>query len=131
MATGGRKTQFQAIHQISQRFGSGSFGTPANLSGVLGVLPAGAIMGSMRAFTLAAFNSTTNTMSIGTTPGGAQLLSAFDLKTLGRSDAVVAAANAGPFAVDTPIYYTLAFTGAVPTPGGFAVALIDYLPGPG
>ena len=36
----------------------------------------------------------------------------------------------GPFGVDTPIYWSAAFTGPPPTSGLWTV-WIDYLPGPG
>ena len=125
MAQGGRKTQYQAMHQISAALNSLSAA-----SGIVGVLPAGAIMGGVHSFELAAFNSTTNTVALGTTPGGVQLLAATDLKTLGRTDAAVPSPTCGPLGVDTPIYYTLVSTGP-PSTLGLAVVMIDYLPGPG
>jgi hypothetical protein len=124
MATGGRKTQIQAIHEISAQFGFGQ------TAGVIGVLPAGAVMGTVHLLVSQAWNSTTNTLAIGTTPGGAQLLAATDLKTLARTDTLVPFAAAGPLGVDTPIYATIASTGAAPTTG-VATAWLDYLPGAG
>ena len=124
MATGGRKTQLQVIHEISAQFGFGQ------VSGVIGVLPAGSVLGSFHVLVSQAWNSTTNTLAIGTTPGGAQIMAAMDLKTLARADTPVPFAAAGPFAVDTPIYGTIAATGAAPTQG-VATAWLDYLPGPG
>jgi hypothetical protein len=125
MPTGGRKLHLQVIHEISQAFGAS---TP--LSGVLGVLPAGAVLLTAHLVAATAFNSTTNTLALGTTPGGNQLLGATDLKTVARTDTPVPVANQGPLAVDTPVYWTLALTGATPTAGA-AVAFIDYLPGVG
>ena len=124
MATGGRKTQLQVIHEISVQFGFGQ------TSGLIGVLPAGAIMMTTHMLVSQAWNSTTNTISVGTTPGGAQLLSAIDLKTIARTDTAVVAATMGPLAVDTPIYGTIASTGAAPT-AGVATVWLDYLPGAG
>jgi hypothetical protein len=124
MATGGRKTQLQVIHEISIQFGFGQ------VAGVIGVLPAGACLGSSHLLVSQAWNSTTNTIAIGTTPGGAQLLAATDLKTLARTDTPAPVAAAGPFAVDTPIYGTIASTGAAPTQG-VATVWLDYLAGPG
>jgi hypothetical protein len=125
MPTGGRKTHLQVIHEISAQFGFGQ------TAGVIGVLPAGAIMMTSHLLVSQVFNSTTNTFSLGTTPGGAQLLSAIDVKTaVARTDTAVPAANMGPLAVDTPIYATLAATGAAPTQG-VATVWLDYLPGPG
>lgn len=124
MATGGRKTQLQVMHEISAQFGFGQ------TSGVIGVLPAGAILNITHLCVSQVWNSTTNTISVGTTVGGNQLLSAIDLKTLARTDTVVVVANMGPLAVDTPIYGTITSTGAAPTTG-VATVWLDYLPGPG
>jgi|SRR3954465_15738688 hypothetical protein len=124
MAQGGRKTQLQVIHEISAQFGFGQ------TSGVIGVLPAGAIMGQIHLLVSQVWNGTTNTLAIGTTPGGAQILAATDLKTLARADNFVAFATAGPLGNDTPIYGTIASTGPAPTTG-VATAWLDYLPGPG
>ena len=126
MPNGGRKTHLQVIHEISKQFGFGQ------ADGIIGILPAGAIAGSFHLVVSQAWNSTTNTIALGVTPGGAQILAATDLKTLGRTDAVVpiAGAAAGPYAVDTPIYGTIASTGAAPT-AGVATVWLDYLPGPG
>lgn len=124
MATGGRKTQLQVMHEISVQFGFGQ------TSGLIGVLPAGAIMNIVHLCVSQVWNSTTNTISVGTTAGGNQLLSAIDLKTLGRTDTVVPIATMGPLGVDTPIYGSIAATGAAPTTG-VATVWLDYLPGPG
>jgi hypothetical protein len=124
MAQGGRKTQLQVIHEISQQFGFGQ------VAGVLGVIPAGALLGTTHLNVSQAWNSTTNTIAIGTTPGGAQILAATDLKTLARTDTPVPVAAQGPFAVDTPIYATIAATGAAAT-AGVATVWIDYLAAPG
>ena len=124
MPTGGRKTQLQVIHEISVQFGFGQ------TAGQIGVVPAGAILNMSHLVVSQAFNSTTNTLAIGTTPGGTQILAATDLKTLARTDTAVPVAAAGPFGVDTPIYGTLAATGPAATQG-VATAWIDYLPGPG
>ena len=124
MATGGRKTQYQVVHEISAQFGFGQ------TSGVIGVLPAGAILDQVHLVVSQAFNSTTNTLAVGTTPGGAQILAATDLKTVARTDLAVPSPTLGPFAVDTPIYGTAASTGAAPT-AGVATVWLTYLPGPG
>lgn len=125
MATGGRKNALQVMHEISAAFAAT---TPT--SGVLGVLPAGAIANIAHLAVTTAFNSTTNTLALGTTVGGAQILAATDLKTIARTDTPVVIANLGPYAVDTPIYYTMASTGAAPTLGA-ATAWLDYMPGAG
>lgn len=124
MAQGGRKTQLQVVHEISAQFGFGQ------TQGVIGVLPAGAIIDTTHLVVSQAWNSTTNTIAIGTTVGGAQLLAATDLKTVARTDTAAPVAAMGPFAVDTPIYATIAQTGGNPT-AGVATVWLNYLPGPG
>lgn len=124
MPNGGRKTQLQVMHEISRQFGFGQ------TDGVIGVLPAGAIMNASHLCVSQVWNGTTNTLAIGTTPGGAQLLAATDLKALARTDTNVPVAAMGPLGVDTPIYGTIASTGGAPTTG-VATVWIDYLPGPG
>ena len=124
MAQGGRKTQLQVIHEISAQFGFGQ------LAGIIGVLPAGAIMNIAHLLVSQAWNGTTNVISVGTTPGGTQLLNGIDLKTLARTDTTVPFATAGPLGVDTPIYGTITNTGGAPTTG-VATVWLDYLPGPG
>jgi hypothetical protein len=121
MATGGRKTHLPHIHQISQRFSSGSAA-----SGVLGVIPDGAVLLSAHISVSQAFNSTTNTLALGTTPGGVNIMAATDLKTLARTDTPVVVAQQGPWVGDTPVYWTLAGTGAAPSQGA-AVAFLDYI----
>jgi hypothetical protein len=124
MPTGGRKTHLQVIHEISRQFGFGQ------TDGVIGIVPAGAILNLTHLCVSQVWNGTTNTLAIGTTAGGAQLLAATDLKTLARTDTAAPQAAMGPFAVDTPIYGTIASTGPAPTTG-VATVWIDYLPGPG
>jgi hypothetical protein len=124
MATGGRKTQLQVMHEISAQFGFGQ------TAGQIGVVPAGAILNSSHLVVSQGWNGTTNTIALGTTAGGAQILAATDLKTVARTDTPVASPTCGPFAVDTPIYATIAGTGGAPT-AGVATVWIDYLPGPG
>jgi hypothetical protein len=125
MATGGRKTQLQVVHQISALI---TFASPASV--VLGVLPAGALLLTTHLSATTAFNSTTNTVAVGNVAGGAQLLAATDLKTVARTDTVAPIGAQGPLAADTPIYLTLASTGAAPTAGSAVVAL-DYIAGIG
>lgn len=123
MATGGRKTHLQLIHEISQTLGPNS-----PLSGVLGILPAGGVAIMSRVLTSTVFNSTTNTLSLGTTPGGTNLVNATDIKAaVALAATPIPAAQMGPFAADTPIYYTLASTGAAPTAGA-VTAWVEYLP---
>lgn len=124
MATGGRKTHLQVIHQISVQFGFGQ------TSGIIGVIPAGAILNITHCLVSQVFNSTTNLLSVGTTVGGNQLLNGVDMKVLARTDTVVPFAIAGPYGVDTPIYGAITSTGPAPTTG-VATVWLDYLAGPG
>lgn len=125
MATGGRKTHLQVMHEISLAI---TPSTPAQ--GYLGVLPAGSIANFAHAAVTTPFNSTTNSLTLGTQAGGAQILAAVDLKTAARTDTAVAIANLGPYATDVPIWYTITSTGAAPSAGA-AVVWVDYLPGAG
>ena len=54
MAVGGRKTQYQVVHEISKQFGFGQ------TSGVIGVLPAGAILNITHLLVSQAWNATTS-----------------------------------------------------------------------
>jgi hypothetical protein len=123
----GRKTHLQALHEISVQV------TPASgAGGLIGVVPAGSILGNIHSVVSTAFNSTTNTLGVGTLPppGGANMQGGIDGKTVGRSDNLMPAGTCGPMAADTPIYWTASFTGGAPTAGVWTV-WIDYLPGPG
>lgn len=129
MPTGGRKTHLQVLHEISVQV------TPAmaaGAGGLIGVLPAGAIMGNIHSVVSTAFNSTTNTGGVGTLapPAGANLQGGIPLGATGRSDNLMPQSVAGPLAADTPIYWLSGFTGAAPTAGLWTV-WIDYLPGAG
>jgi hypothetical protein len=124
MTVPARKTHYQAMHQISKQFGFGQ------TDGIIGVLPAGAVLNASHLCVSQVWNSTTNTLALGTTPGGAQLLAATDIKTLARTDTNAPVAVCGPFAADTPIYGTIVSTGPAPTQG-VATVWLDYLPGVG
>lgn len=124
MATGGRKTQLQVVHEISGRLGFGS-----GASGVFASLPLGSVLNMTHVAVQTAFNSTTNTLSIGYTVGGGQVVNAIDLKTVARTDTAIPVAQV-IVSADIPLYWTLAFTGAAPTAGDVTF-WIDYLPGIG
>lgn len=100
------------------------------LQGIAGVLPAGSVANIAHGFVKTAFNSTTNSLTLGTQAGGAQILAAVDLKTIARTDTAVVIANAGPYATDVPIWYTITSTGAAPTLGE-AFFWVDFVPFPG
>lgn len=125
MATGGRKTHLQVMHEVS-----GRFGPTTALTGVLGVIPDGAVLNMIHVQVSQAFNSTTNTLALGTTPGGTNILAALDIKTAARTDTAIVTAQAGPWVGDTPVYWTLASTGAAPSQG-IVAAWLDYVPGLG
>jgi hypothetical protein len=125
MATGGRKTQYQVIHELSAAL---AISTPPSV--LVGVIPSGAVLDQVHLNVSTVFNSTTNTVALGTTPGGNNLLGATTLAALGRTDTPVASALMGPWVGDTPIYATLAQTGGAPTTGA-GVIWLSYLPGIG
>ena len=71
-------------------------------------------MGQIHLFcTSQVFNSTTNTFGVGTLPppGAANLQGGIPGTPAQRSDNMMPAGVCGPFGVDTPIYWTAAFTG--------------------
>lgn len=125
MATGGRKTQLPLLHEISRQLTFASA-----LQGLVGVLPAGAILHSQHIATTTGFNATTASVAIGSTPGGADIVGAVSILAAARADGNSAAGITGPYPVDTPFYYTLAFTGPAPT-AGLVTVWFDYLPGVG
>ena len=128
MATGGRKTHLQVTHAIGRviSFSDNPAAAGTN-SYLIGRLPAGAILLNAHAQVGTVFNSTTNTVSLGSASGGAQFLAATDLKTAARTDTAVPTAAAGPLAADTDVWMNLTNTGAAPTAGAAAVAL-EYIP---
>ena len=134
MATGGRKTQLQVVHEISGQLAQAGPYTQAQLvAGVLiGVIPAGAILGNTRVITPTAWNGTVSVVvNIGTTPNGTELVAASDVRTAAaRADAVVPIARSGPLAADTPIYASLVFGGTFGT-AGLSVVGVEYWPGIG
>ena len=69
-------------------------------------------------------------MSLGTTPGGAELVGPLDLKTPAHLFGFTQAPACGPYPVDKPIYYTIALTGPAPTVGRANYGF-EFLPGPG
>lgn len=117
----GRKTTVPAEHYVAISL------TPASAAGgIIGWLPAGAMLNGVHVLTVTPFNSTTNTVAVGLTAGGAELAAAGSIAAVARTDASAAVAVAGPTTGPTPIYYTLASTGAAPT-AGQAVVWVDYL----
>ena len=125
MATGGRKTQLQVVHEISRTINFDTVGAAAGV--VVGILPAGAVAHITRVLTSTAFNGTTSVaLSVGTSPTGTQLINATDVRTAAaRVDTVVPIASAGPYAADTPIYASVAFGGTTGTAGASTV-VVEY-----
>jgi hypothetical protein len=127
MATGGRKNHLQVTHTIARLISSTDNPAAAGSNSVLiGRLPAGALLLNAHVNVGTLFNSTTNTVSLGSASGGAQFLAATDLKTAARTDTLVPTAAAGPLAADTDVWMTLTNTGAAPTAGAAVVAL-EYI----
>jgi len=126
MATGGRKTQLQVIHEISITL------TPAQMNSalpqVLGVIPAGAILDSYHFVTSQAFDGATATVALGYTSGGSQIVGATNVKPVGRTDANVPIGSTGFYLTDTTIYFQPA---GGPNTVGVCTLWLEYLPGPG
>jgi hypothetical protein len=125
MATGGRKTHLQVLHECAIELGPTS-----PLTGVLGVLPAGGIIQQHMVAVFTPWDSTTANVALGSTPSGNDLVAGIDLKTGGHTTGFTAVPGCGPYATDKPIYYTITLTGPAPTTGR-AVYGVSFLPGPG
>ncbi len=124
MAAPARKLHTQQIHQISVNV---AFNTPGASGGIqVGTLPAGAALDKTTVLTTTAFNAaTTNTLSVGTTPTGTNLINATAAGSVARVDTVVPIAAAGPLAADTPIYVSYASSGTAATTGA-ATVIVTY-----
>lgn len=121
---GGRKSQVQAIHQISRTFNFNDGGVAAGL--LVGVLPAGARALRTQVITETAFNAgTTNTGSVGTTAGGTDLVNATTLAAAALTTTAVPAAKVVQ-AADQPIYFSYAQTGGAAT-AGVATVIVEYV----
>lgn len=125
MATGGRNTQLQVVHEISRTITFDTVGASAGV--VVGILPAGAVAHITRVLTSTAFNGTVSVaLSVGTSATGTQLINATDVRTAAaRVDTVVPIASAGPYAADTPIYASVAFGGTAGSAGASTV-VVEY-----
>lgn len=126
MATGGRKTQYQVVHNISRTINYNDTGITGGV--LVGVLPAGAMLDKTMVQTSTAFNGTVSvTLSVGTTPTGTQYINATDVRTAAaRVDTVVPIASAGPLAADTPIYASVTFGGTTGT-AGVSTVTVTYI----
>jgi hypothetical protein len=129
MATGGRKTQLQVVHNISRTINYNDAGITGGV--LVGVLPAGAMLDKTMVQTSTAFNGTTSvTLSVGTTLTGTNFINATDVRTAAaRVDTVVPIAQAGPLAADVPIYASVAFGGTTGSAGVSTVS-VTYIPNP-
>lgn len=121
MTTPARRTHYPVIHEISATLGPNS---PA--SGILGTLPAGAVVSIAHYLVTQGFNSTTNTLSLGVTPGAGDFVFNFNIAAPTRSDNAPSALICGPFPTATSLYYTLGSTGAAPTQGSVTL-WVDYI----
>lgn len=119
-----RKLHTQQIHQISLNI---AYNTPGVAAGVaVGTLPAGAVLDKTSVYATTAFNATTtNTVSVGTTPTGTNYINATSVTAAARVDTVVPIAVAGPLAADTIIYVSYAQTGTAATTGA-ATIVVTY-----
>jgi hypothetical protein len=121
MATGARKSYLQVVQEISLLL------TPASpLSGIIGYLPGVALVNGIHLVTAQGWDSTTATLALGTTPGGVNWLPATNIKPVARQDILTGMQNNGVSFADTPIWYTLAFTGPIPALGQ-TVVYLDFI----
>jgi hypothetical protein len=132
MATGGRKTSLQVQHEISRTITFADGLGPLAAGVVVGVLPAGAVATITRVLTTTAWNGTVSVAaSVGITATGTTFINGTDVRTAAaRVDTVVPIASAGPFAVDTPIYASVAFGGTIGTAGSTTI-IVEYAPAVG
>src|SRR5262245_39859447 len=92
--------------------------SPTGTTIKVGTVPAGASLLRCYTQTGTAFNaSTTNNLSVGNAASGAQLVAAAAIGAAGINSQTIVAAQAGPLAVDTPIWITSTFAAASPTAG--------------
>jgi hypothetical protein len=130
MAVPGRKNAPQVIHEVSIQLNAAQLNAAAS-GQFAGAIPgSGAFLLMAHFVTSVAFDPTTITLSLGSTPGGSQILAAQNIKALGRTDIVLPAASAGVYLTDTPVYWTVAMTGG-PATVGLVTVWLEYLPTPG
>lgn len=134
MATPGRKTQLQVIHEFSASFSPTGPYTQAQLAaGVLvGMLPAGAIALICNTITNPAWNGSVSVaLNVGNQPTGIALIAAQDIRTASiRADVPVGVNGAGPYGADTPVYASFVFGGTLGTIG-LTTVVVQFLPGVG
>lgn len=125
MAIPARKTQLQVKHQISGTFAYNTAGVTGGLQ--VGTLPAGAVIDKVTLFITTAFNAgTTNTLSVGFTPTGTDLISANAAGTIARADTLAPIAVAGPRQADTPVYVSYG-TGGTAASAGVVTVVVHYV----
>lgn len=126
MTTPARQLHTQQIHYLRVNV---NFNSNAIAGGiVMGALPAGAQITDMDINVLTAFNAgTTNVLTVGTTPTGAQILT--NSETIPGTAGYRSGTTGGAlsFATDTPLYVSYTQTGTAATTGS-AVIVISYAP---
>lgn len=124
MATGGRKTQVQLIHQISRTINYNDTGVSGGLA--VGVLPSGARALRSQVVIETAFNAgTTNTISVGTTANGTDIVNATAAGSAALTTTAIPAAKVVQ-AADQVIYASYAQSGTAAS-AGVATIIIEYL----
>lgn len=124
MATGGRKTQLQLLHQISRTINYNDTGVSSGLA--VGVLPSGARLLRIQTVIETAFNAgTTNTISVGTTAGGTDLVNATAAGSAALTTTACPAAKVVQ-AADQTIYASYAQSGTAAS-AGVATIICEYL----
>jgi hypothetical protein len=104
-----RDLGIQAIHYIRKDFTYTDLGVAAQAAtggGVVGVLPAGAVVLRLTVATTASFNDTDrDDLDVGYSLGGAELGSAMDINTAVIDAGDIAAADMAPLSADTTVYF--------------------------
>lgn len=127
MTTTARKVHEQVKHHISMNIAWNTAGIAAGVE-FPNRLPAGSVIDKVTVLATTPFNAaTTNTISVGFTGTGTELINATSVTAATRVDTVAPIANAGPRANDTQLFASYAQTGAAATAGA-ATILVYYIP---
>jgi hypothetical protein len=104
-----RDLGIQAIHYLRKNFTYTDLGVAAQAAtggGVVGVIPAGAVIIDFHVVTTASFNDTDrDDLDVGFSLGAAELGSAMDINTAVWDRGDLAVGDLGPLAADTTVYF--------------------------
>lgn len=127
MAGTARQTQFQHSHFLRKRVNYNDAGVATGV--LVGTLPAGAIITSVKVLIATAFNAgTTNVMNVGTTTTGGEVGATGDiLAGAAGQKAPTAYTSLGAMASDTDIWASYTQTGTAAT-AGVAYVIVFFVP---